>query len=46
MAETLVGQAVAIGQRDYAVFEVRGTYGGIDCCSHSTRDFTGQRLPS
>lgn len=28
MAETLAGQAIAIGQRKYAVFKVQPTYGG------------------
>jgi hypothetical protein len=28
MAKTLMGQAIAIGQRSYAVFEVQPTYGG------------------
>jgi len=28
MAQTLMGQAISIGQRDYAVFKVLPTYGG------------------
>jgi hypothetical protein len=27
MAETLMGQAIAIGQRNHAVFKVQPTYG-------------------
>ncbi|QZZ21823.1 hypothetical protein J5X98_05135 [Leptothermofonsia sichuanensis E412] len=28
MAETLMGQTIAIGQRSHAVFKVQPTYGG------------------
>ena len=28
MPETLIGQGISIGQRNYAVFKVQPTYGG------------------
>jgi hypothetical protein len=46
MAQTLAGQAISIGQRNYAVFKVLPTYGGRGDAPNFTGKSPDQSTPA